>query len=79
MRQLIWDNAELLEQNRQRLLKELRALMWGYEARYELGSDWVEAELAAGRLRETAEVCDWVISLHAYRTLLEEAQLRRLS
>jgi hypothetical protein len=68
-----WDDADLLEQNRQRLLKECRQRMRVYEARYELGSDRVETELAAGRLRETAEVCDWIITLHTYRAVQGES------
>ena len=68
----VWDDAALLEQNRRRLLDDLRQKISGYEARYELSSDGVEAELATGRLRETAEICDWLIALRAYRTLEHE-------
>jgi predicted transcriptional regulator len=67
-----WDADTLLEQNRQRLLKELRAVLHAYEARYELPSDRLEAELAAGRIRETEEVCDWLISWHTYQALLRD-------
>jgi hypothetical protein len=66
------DSKLLLDQNRQRLLKELRASLHTYEARYELASDQLEGELAAGRIRETAEICDWVIALHSYRLLERE-------
>lgn len=67
-----WPNAALLEQNRHRLMGELRAQMKRFEARYELPSSRLEDELKAGRLRETAEVCEWVMALHAYRALEHE-------
>jgi hypothetical protein len=64
-----WDNRVLLDQNRTRLLRSLRRKLRGYEARFELSSDRLDQELAAGRLRETAEICDWVIAFHTYRAL----------
>lgn len=67
-----WSHNETLEANRQRLLKELRRRIRGYETRYELPSDQVKKELTAGRLRETAEICDWVISIEAYKALQDE-------
>jgi hypothetical protein len=66
------DSKLPLDQNRQRLLKEVRVSLSTYEARYELASDQLEGELAAGRIRETAEICDWVIALHSYRLLERE-------
>ena len=72
VQQLSWDNEVLLEQNRHRLLTELLATLHTYEARYELDSDRLEAELVAGRMRETAEICDWVITLHSYHVLQRE-------
>ena len=49
------------------LANKLERRMRQYEARYELRSDQVEAELQAGRLRDTAEICDWVIAYHTYQ------------
>ena len=68
-----WDSPSLLAQNRQRLLKSTRRKLREYETRFELSSDRVVAEVTAGHLRETAEICDWII---AYRTLqsLEHAR-----
>ena len=63
---------ELLEQNRQRLLRELRSKARQYEARHELRSTELEAALASGRLHDTAEVCDWVIAVHTIRALERE-------
>ena len=74
VQQAVWDTSELLEQNRQRLLKELRREIREYEARYELSSDRVEKELEAGRLRETGEICDWLIAAEMYRALQNESQ-----
>jgi len=68
-----WGSPELLEQNRRRLLLELAQELRVYEQRYELASHLVEQELSAGRLRETAETCDWVIAYTAYRSL-QDAQ-----
>ncbi len=69
---VVWTNSELLEQNRRRLIKELRAKLSGFQARYEVAFDQVETEIAKGRLKETAEVCEWVIALHALRALERE-------
>lgn len=57
---------DLLEQNRKRALQTTLCKMQRYEARYEMPSSSVEAEMNAGRLRETAEICDWVIAYHRY-------------
>lgn len=64
-----WGNAELLEENRERLTRECTQKLHEYEMRYELASGHVESEMAQGRLRETAEVCDWVMTYHLYRSL----------
>jgi len=69
---IVWDALALLEQNRQRLMKELQTALHAYEARYELPSDRLEDELAAGRIRETAEVCEWLIDWHTYQALLHD-------
>ena len=61
-----WDSETLLEQNRQRLMKELLASLREYESRYELGSERLDDELAAGRIR------DWVIAFHSYQALVRE-------
>ncbi len=66
---LDWNSVDLLEQNRQRLLRELNQKLRQYEARYELSSNRVEAALASGQLRDTAEVCDWVVALRTIQAL----------
>lgn len=71
-----WSNAVLLRQNTDRLLRELRDKLGRYEARYEMASGRVEGELTAGRLRETTEICDWLMAFRTYR-MLTEAQHRR--
>lgn len=71
-----WTNHELLELNRKRLLKELGRKLSAYEARYELESSRVEQELVSGRLRETAEICDWVLALHTLQALDREGETR---
>lgn len=73
---LAWSNDMLLQQNADRLLQELRDKMRRYEARYEIASGRIEEELASGRLRETAEVCDWLIAFRTYRRLQDEQQAR---
>lgn len=64
-----WADDKLLQENKQNLrlryLKKLRA----YEARYELRSTVLEAVVAAGELRETSEVADWLITYRAFRKL----------
>lgn len=71
-----WETDALLEQNRTRLLKELRRKIQDYEARFELPSDRLRSELAAGHLRETAEICDWVIAVETYRALEDGGKTR---
>jgi len=62
-------DAAKLNLGRRRMVRATLRKMRRYEARYELTSDRVEAEMSAGRLRETAEVCDWVIAYHSYLSL----------
>lgn len=64
-----WGSPEILEQNRQNLLKEYRRKLREYETRYEMSSAEAEEALSSGRLRETAEVCDWMIAHQLYRSL----------
>jgi len=73
---LVWGNAALLQQNRRRLMGELREKIRRYEARYEIASSRVEVELKSGRLRETAEICDWLIAFRTYLALEHEQQAR---
>jgi hypothetical protein len=73
---LTWSNAQLLQQNTDRLLRELRKTLKQFEARYEIASSRLEEELAAGRLRETTEICDWLIAFRTYRLLEDEQQAR---
>jgi hypothetical protein len=69
---VVWTNDELLEQNRHRLIKQLRGKLNTFQARYEIASDQVETAIAKGLLKETAEVCEWVIALHTLRILERE-------
>jgi hypothetical protein len=62
----VWGNTTLLQANRDQLRRTLQRKLRGYESRFELPSSRVESELSSGRLRETDEICDWVI---AFRTL----------
>ncbi len=67
------DNTTLLEGNRQQLLRHYRQQLRSYETRYELPSTRVVEELQAGRLRETADVCDWVMVIQAQQMLGHES------
>lgn len=64
-----WPTPDALDENAARLRQDLARALRTYESRYELSSDRLESELAAGRLRETADVSAWVITLRAYRKL----------
>jgi len=59
----------VLEFNKIQLLSQLNKLLREYETRYELKSEHLEAELTSGRMRETAEVCNWLIAFHTYKRL----------
>jgi hypothetical protein len=64
-----WDDQGQLVENEQALRKRFLAKLREYEARYEIKSDRVDFAISVGSLRETAEVCDWLITYKAYRKL----------
>ena len=78
VKDIAWTNRELLLQNRERMTKELHAKVRGFEARYEMSSVQMEAALVRGDVRETAEICEWVIALHTLRALEAESEPSRL-
>jgi len=59
----------LLEENRQRLLRELPAIINAFELRYELPSTGLAKALEDGRIADTEEVCEWVIAWEALSAL----------
>lgn len=59
--------ATVLEDNQRRLVVSLGARLRAFEARYELQSASVRDALADGRLRDTEDVCEWVVAWEAYR------------
>jgi RNA polymerase-interacting CarD/CdnL/TRCF family regulator len=59
-----------------RLLQQVRRRLARYERRYELASDQLAAALASGRLRDTAEVCRWLIDYETYQALRSERTAR---
>ena len=65
-----WPSPDELERNREALTERLQGVIRAYEARFCLPSDRVAEDLTTGRLRETAEVADWLMTLKAYRTLM---------
>jgi hypothetical protein len=66
---LAWGTAEDRKRDAERLRRDLARALRAYECRFELSSDRLESELAAGRLRETADVSEWVVTLRAFRAL----------
>ncbi len=71
-----WPTDEVLKANRYRLMGELEKRLRQYEARYELKSEQLDGELQAGRIRDTAEICEWVIAYHTYSILQYGRQAR---
>jgi hypothetical protein len=59
----------VLSENRRRLLAELRPLIDAYETRYEIASSDLSRALEAGLVRDTEDVCDWLIAWETYRAL----------
>jgi hypothetical protein len=59
----------LFAENRARLVAELTPRLRDYESRYELASTDLEAALADGRIRDTEDICDWVIAWETLRAL----------
>lgn len=55
-----------------RLLRQTQV----FEARYELPSAEVELAVDEGRIRETAEVAEWIIAVKALRRIERERQAR---
>jgi hypothetical protein len=47
-----------------------------FETRYELPSAEVERAVDEGRIRETAEVAEWIIAMRALRRIERERQAR---
>ena len=68
-RQAPWADPETLAHNRHHLREKLQRQLRDYERRYEIRSDRVRVELEAGRLRETAEVCDWLLKFQTWQAL----------
>lgn len=64
-----WGDPDTLVHNRHRLREQLRRQLQDYERRYELRSDRVRAELESGRLRETAEICTWLLKYQTWQAL----------
>jgi hypothetical protein len=71
-----WPSAEELEANRRNLIRRLQATIADYETRHGIRSDQLRAELTAGRIRETAEIADWLISFKTLRKLQHERPAR---
>lgn len=65
-------DADQLAENERRLLRTLAAELHAYEVRYQIPSEDLAGALDAGRLYETAEIADWLISLDAYQALTRE-------
>ncbi len=65
-----------LEANSRALQARLTHQMRVLEARYELSSAEVERAVDEGRIRETAEVAEWIIALRALRRIDGERQAR---
>ena len=68
-----WPSADVLEANRQRLVREIGQRLRQWETLYELPSADLVAEVEAGRLRETKDVCDWLIEWELYQRLTNES------
>ena len=65
--------AELVRAARAPLNGEIREIdkrIQIYEERYEMKSGMVKAELDAGRLRETLEICQWLMLVHRKELML---------
>jgi hypothetical protein len=71
-----WPSNEELGRHTQDLVKRLEDELREYEVRYDVRSDRLESELQAGRLRETADVADWLIAFRTYRKLVCGRQTR---
>jgi hypothetical protein len=59
----------VLSENRRQLLAELRPLIAAYETRYEIASADLPHALESGLVRDTEDVCDWVIAWETYVAL----------
>ncbi len=61
-----WPSQKELRKNRRRLERELKKKIAQYEVRYERKSENLESDFRAGKIKDTAEICDWAI---IYETL----------
>lgn len=62
--------ADALVSNRAQVVRTLRKRLRRFEAHYELRSGELDREIAAGRLRETADVARWLVSWRSYQRLV---------
>ncbi len=67
-----WDNPELLELNRLRLLRDAQEELRRCEARYGIRSDELKAALDAGEITETDDVGRWLFAIHTYHSMSRE-------
>jgi hypothetical protein len=58
---LPWPDQEQLEENKHFMLRELRSRIATYESHYGVTSSRMVAEVRAGRMNETGEVCVWLL------------------
>ena len=62
-----WPSKKELESNRKLLEQELKRELNQYEQRYELKSENLELAFKAGKIKDTAEICNWAISYDIYK------------
>ena len=60
-----WLTEQELENNRKQLEQELKK----YEQRYELKSENLMSAFGLGRIKDTAEICEWAIIYDFYKKL----------
>ena len=61
--------AEVAMRRRSDVARTLRRRLRRFEARYEMPSDRLEAAVANGSQRETAEIAQWLITWRAYQRI----------
>ena len=66
----------MLADNQRGLITRLRAELHTYETRYEIPSAHIRQALVDGRLRDTEDVCNWVIAWESYRAAAQAGPAR---
>ena len=69
-----WPSDKQLKENSRNLKAKLKRKISIYERRYEIESDKIEDAFKSGKIKDTAEICDWAISYDVLKRITNGKQ-----